>query len=31
MARYRDGEPYRLDCAAFLIDKLPPGAVVESR
>ena len=25
MPRYRDSEPFRLDCAAFLIDALPPG------
>jgi hypothetical protein len=25
MPRYRDTEPYRLDFAAFAIDKLPPG------
>jgi len=25
MPRYRDSEPYRLDCAALVIDKLPPG------
>jgi len=29
MLRYRDGEPYRLDCAGFLIDKLPPGTPVQ--
>jgi len=29
MARYRDGEPYRLDCAAFVIDKLPSGVVLD--
>jgi len=28
MTRYRDGEPYRLDCAGFLIEKLPPGVPV---
>jgi hypothetical protein len=25
MRRYRDSEPYRLDCAAFVIERLPPG------
>jgi hypothetical protein len=25
MPRYRDSEPYRLDCAAFVIERLPPG------
>jgi len=29
MARYRDSEPFRLDCAAFVIDKLPPGTPLE--
>ncbi len=29
MPRYRDSEPFRLDCAAFVIDKLPPGKPVE--
>jgi hypothetical protein len=28
MTRYRDGEPYRLDCAGFQIEKLPPGTPV---
>ncbi len=28
MPRYRDSEPYRLDCGAFLIDRLPPGRTV---
>jgi hypothetical protein len=25
MPRYRDTEPYRLDCAAWVIEKIPPG------
>jgi len=25
MPRYRDSEPYRLDCAALVIERLPPG------
>ena len=29
MPRYRDSEPFRLDCAALMIDELPPGKPVE--
>ncbi|MHC4401454.1 MAG: Kelch repeat-containing protein [Planctomycetota bacterium] len=29
MPRYRDSEPYRLDCAALVIDNLPPGRPFE--
>jgi hypothetical protein len=29
MPRYRNSEAYRLDCAAFVIDKLPPGKPFE--
>ena len=29
MPRYRNSEPFRLDCAALVIDKLPPGKPVE--
>jgi hypothetical protein len=31
MPRYRNSEPYRLDCAAFVISKLPPGKPLESQ
>ncbi len=29
MPRYRNSEPFRLDCAALMIDKLPPGKPVK--
>jgi len=30
MPRYRDSEPFRLDSASFLIDRLPPGRPLEA-